>query len=65
MTLTLSFIIMYYDLSLLATSLIDLTHLLNTLPDSPIRSVAIDYEYTDVLIPPTPPESFNKLKVLP
>ena len=53
---------MYYDLSLVPANLMDLNHLLKKISDSAIKAVAIDYEYTDTVIPALP-ESFNKLKV--
>lgn len=53
---------MYYDLSLVPTSLLELNHLLSALKGSPFGTVAIDYEFADVLVTP-PPESLGKLKV--
>lgn len=51
---------MYYDLSLLPTSTIDLHHLLLSLKASSYHAAAIDHEFTDCLVSPPPP-SFNTL----
>jgi len=51
---------MYYDLSLPATSTLELTHLLRTLPPT-YCAAAIDHHFTDTTITP-PSDSFTKIK---
>lgn len=51
---------MYYDLSLPATSTLDLVHLLRTLPPT-YCALAIDYPFTDTTVTP-PPDTFIKIK---
>lgn len=45
---------MYYDLSLLPGSLLELNHLLGSLKQSPTGTVAIDYELTDCTLGAVP-----------
>ena len=52
---------MYYDLSLLPTSTLDLAHLLRSISPSPYCAVAIDHEFTDTLVTP-PGDILAKIK---